>query len=165
MGRPWQTHPHPPCQRPSQDKPGWISSAVYRINPSEGEGVNLTVKSGQKRNKYSHERSSPSSRNDWLNKHKQHEPCRIRSQLYVQSSGLKSFRAGHDQLILQIQGGVLWFSPFFFFFPFKVSPARCKEEKSHSASWAGFCSCGNSKTPQHFNYSTSQVFLAFYLLC
>lgn len=104
---------------------------MYRINPSEGEGVNLTVKSGQKHNKYSHERSSPSSRNDWLNKHKQHEPCRIRSQLYVQSFGLKSFRAGHDQLILQIQGGVLWFSPFFSFFFLLKSLQLGVKKKSH----------------------------------
>lgn len=113
----------PSLSEPSRDKPGWISSSVYRINPKEGKGGKLTVKSGQKRNKNNHERSSPSSRNDWLNKHNLHQPCRIRSQLYVQSFALKTFRAGHELLISRTKEGCCGFLPFYFFSPFKISPA------------------------------------------
>lgn len=90
---------------------------MCRINPNEGKGGKLTVKSGQKRNKYSHERSSASSRNDWLNKHKLHQPCRVKSQLYIYLYifGLKTFRAGHDLLICRTKEGCYAFLPFSFF--------------------------------------------------
>lgn len=103
---------------------------MSRINPNEGTGGNLTVKSGQKQNKYSQERSSPSFREDWLNKHKLHEPCRIRSQLYVQSFGLKSFRAGHDLLISRTKEGCCGFLPFAFF-PLLKSLQLSVKKKSH----------------------------------
>lgn len=161
LGRPMANTSTPSLSEPCQDKAGGISPSVCRINPNEGKGGNLTVKSGQKHNKHSHERSSPSSRDDEEeNKHKLHEPCRIRSQLYVQSFGLKTFRAGHDPLISRTKEGCCGFLPFSFFSPFKVGVRK----KSHIL-LPGQVSAlvANSKTPQHFNYSTSQLFLAFYL--
>lgn len=143
---PWEGHGkhiHTLPARAFPGKPGRRSSSVGRTNPDEAKGVNLTVQSGQNHHKYSQEGSSASSRmTGWTNTNCT-SPAEF--QLYIQSFGLKTLGLGTTHWSPEPRRGVM-FSSLFLFFPFKASPAWCKEEKPHSASWAGFCSCGNSKT-------------------
>lgn len=156
---PWEGHGKHIPVRAFLDKPEWVSSSVCRINPNEGKGVNLTVHSGQNIINTVMKVPLPPPGIGWTNTN-----CTCPAELGL-SLIFKPLGLGTTHWSAELRRGIM-FSSLFLFFPFKASPAWCKEEKPHSASWAGFCSRGNSKTPkQHFNYSTSQLFLASFLVC